>query len=223
MTKSEHRFSSKRLASSLMATRVILLILFILPLGACVGAAVGAGAAVGVAAFDERGVEGVARDTSIATQIRSKLVGYDLQKNGHLTTDVSVEVHERRAMLTGIVKSEELRATAIRSAWEVEGVEKVINELLIGDRSLTDTALDSWIAAQFTSKITFDSEVKAVNYNAETVNGAIYLIGVAQNEAEHRRVLGHARSISRVRDVISHVRIKNAGQAVNKGGAKKGS
>ena len=59
-----------------------------------------------------------------------------------------------------------------------------------------------------TAKLTFDKDVQAINYIIETENAVVYLLGAAQSRAELDRVLGHARGISRVRDVISHVRIK---------------
>ena len=42
----------------------------------------------------------------------------------------------------------------------------------------------------------------------ETVNGIVYLIGIAQNQKELDRVLAHAREINYVRNIISHVRVK---------------
>lgn len=177
-------------------------------LAGCVGAAVGAGATVGVAAMDDRGVQGVARDAALATHVRGKWLNYDLETGDTLAVDGSVKIYNRRALLTGTVKNEDIRATAVRLTWEVEGVEQVINELAIGDSSLTSSAVDSWISAQLTTKLTFDKDVQAVNYIIETENAVVYLIGAAQSRAELDRVLGHARGISRVKDVVSHIRIK---------------
>ena len=176
----------------------------------CVGAAIGAGATVGVAALDDRGVEGVARDTALATRVRGKWLNFDLETGDTLAVDGSVKVYNRRALLTGTVKTEDVRAKAVRLTWEVEGVEEVINELAVGDTSVTDSAIDSWISAQLTAKLTFDKEVQAINYIIETENAVVYLIGTAQSRAELDRVLGHARSVSRVRDVVNHVRVKPA-------------
>lgn len=190
------------------ALAVLLLLASAAGLTGCVGAAVGAGATVGVAAMDDRGVQGVARDAGLATQVRGKWLNYDLETGDTLAVDGSVKVYNRRAMLTGTVKTEDIRAKAVRLTWEVEGIEEVINELAVGDTSLSDAAIDSWISTQLTTKLTFDKDVQAINYIIETENGVVYLLGAAQSRAELNRVLGHARSISRVRDVISHVRVK---------------
>jgi len=180
-------------------------------LAGCVEAAVGAGATVGVAAMDDRGVGGVARDAGLATRVRGKWLNYDLETGDTLAVDGSVKVYNRRAMLTGTVKSEQIRATAVRLTWEVEGIDEVINELAVGDTSAADSAIDSWISAQLTTKLTVDKDVHAVNYIVKTESAVVYLIGAAQNQAELDRVLGHARSVARVRDVVSHIRVKPAG------------
>lgn len=196
--------------------KIACFVLLLAPLIGCVGAAVGGGAAVGVAAMDERGVVGVAKDAALAAEIRGKYLAYDFDKGGPLALDVSIEVHDRRAMLTGMVKTEDLRAKAVRFAWEVEGVKAVYNEILVGDRAVVDTALDSWITGQLLSKMTVDRAVKAINYNIETVNGVVYLLGIAQDKAELGRVLGHARSVPRVRDIVSHVEIKKPADKTGK-------
>ncbi len=180
---------------------------FVLMLSGCAGAIVGAGATVGVAHYQERGIEGVARDTKLATQLRAAY----LEADGTLATYVGIEVYERRALLTGLIENEELRANAIRIAWSIDGIKDVINEIQIRqEEGIVEFAYDSWISAQLQTKITFDEDILAINYSIETVNAVIYLIGIAQDQAELDRVLAHARSIDRVRRVISHVRVKDS-------------
>jgi osmotically-inducible protein OsmY len=50
----------------------------------------------------------------------------------------------------------------------------------------------------------------AINYVIETVNGTVYLIGVAQDRVELNRVIAHANKTKFVRRVISHVRLKSS-------------
>jgi len=176
-------------------------------LSGCVGAFIGAGATVGVAAYQERGIEGVARDTKLATQIRAAY----LETDATLATNIGIEVYERRALLTGLVENEDLRANALRLAWAIDGIKDVLNEIQIREEEgLIEFAYDSWISAQLQTKLTFDADILAINYSIETVNAVIYLIGIAQDQAELDRVLAHARSIDRVRRVISHVRLKGS-------------
>ena len=175
-------------------------------LGGCAGAVVGGGAAVGTAAYQERGLQIVARDLAVATKVRVAL----LNAGEQYAIGVGVEVYEGRVLLTGTLANEEMRATAVSLAWKGEGVTDVINEIQIGEASLRDLARDSWITAQLKSKLTFDKKILAINYSIETVNGIVYLIGIAQNQRELDRVIAHARNIGYVRRIISHVRMKKA-------------
>jgi osmotically-inducible protein OsmY len=175
-------------------------------LSGCAGVFIAGGATVGVAAYQERGVEGAAQDTKLATQIR---MGY-LETSSELTTNVGIEVYESRVLLTGLVDQEQHRADAVRMAWVVIGVKDVINEIqLRTEEGIVEFAYDAWISTQLGSKLTFDEDILSINYSIETVNGVVYLIGIAQDQAELDRVIAHASSIDRVRRVISHVRIKD--------------
>ncbi len=173
-------------------------------LAGCAGAVVGGGAVVGTAAFQERGVRGVARDVATATRIRTTLIN----AGEKYILGVGVEVYEGRALLTGVMANEVDRAEAVRLVWKTEGVKDVLNEIQIGSTSVRDLAKDSWVTAQLKTKVTFDREILAINYSMETVNGIVYLIGIAQNKQELERVIAHARGINYVRNIISHVRVK---------------
>lgn len=182
-----------------------LLVAMMMALSGCAGLLLGAGATAGVAAFDERGIKVVAQDTAISTKIRAKL----LDRTDNLFRDVGVEVHDGRALMTGRVANEDMRADAIKIAWSVENVKDVINEINVSPNPLSDIANDSWITTKLKSKLTFDVDILAINYAIETVGGVIYLIGIAQDQAELDRVIGYARDISYVKRVVSHVRIKD--------------
>ncbi|MGB0670983.1 MAG: BON domain-containing protein, partial [Rhodospirillales bacterium] len=193
----------KRFFRSRVSTFVALALL-VPALSGCVGAVVGAGAAAGIAAMEERGIDGKAKDTRIAANI----LGAYVQKNHQLATAIGVEVYEGRVLLTGAVPDATLRADAVRLAWGVEGVTEVFNEVQDLDASLLDSAKDSWISTQLATKLTFDKDVLSINYEIETVSAIVYLLGIAQNQAELDRVMAHARDIDGVRKIISHVRIK---------------
>lgn len=175
-------------------------------LGGCASTVVGAGAAVGVAAYQERGVAGAAKDQKIAFEIREKWLRHDHR----FPAILSIEVYEGRVLLTGVVDDPSIRADAVRLTWAANGVKEVINEIQIADgTSVLDLARDSWVTAKLTGILTFDEAILAINYSIETVNGVVYLIGIAQNQEEVDRVVAHARAVEYVRKVISHVRVKS--------------
>ncbi len=51
--------------------------------------------------------------------------------------------------------------------------------------------------------------VGSVNYNVETVNGVVYLFGIASSQQELEQVTTLARTIDGVRRVVSHVMLKD--------------
>ena len=174
-------------------------------LSGCVGLAVGAGATAGTAAIQDRGLGGVIDDTVIHGKVTSAYFANDVKFKL-----ITAKVHEGRVLLTGTVPKPEDRVDAVRHAWKVEGVKTVINEIMVEDDSgVLDLARDKWVSTQLRLKITFDSKIKAINYAIDTVNGTVYLMGVAQNEWELSLVSNHARSLDYVRRVVSHVRIKS--------------
>lgn len=182
-----------------------------LSVGACtpVGVVMGAGAATGLAAYQERGVDGVARDLGTSSRILDIYARHDHT----LVKDIGVEVYEGRALLTGLVGTETARADAVRLAWQVDGVVDVINEIHVTtDTSLLDSARDAWVSTNLEAALTFDEQILAINYAIETVAGTVYLIGIAQNDQELERVKNHARSLSYVKHIVSHVRVKTPAQ-----------
>ena len=58
-------------------------------------------------------------------------------------------------------------------------------------------------------KLSQFSCVYSINYTIDTVNGTVYLLGIAQDATELQRVRAHARALDYVRRVISHVRVKS--------------
>lgn len=184
------------------------LVLSLATLQACapVSLVLGAGAATGLAAYQERGVDGVARDLRTS----SRILDMYMRTDHKLLSAIGVEVYEGRAMLTGQVDAETMRAAAVRLAWRAEGVTDVINEIHVSSETgILDTARDAWISTQLEAKLTFDERVLAINYAIETSGATVYLIGIAQNQAELERVKNHARDIAYVRHIVSHVRVKD--------------
>lgn len=184
----------------------ILLALLAPGLGGCVSAAVGAGATVGVAAMQERGFMGAVEDTEIRTAINSAW----FDKNVDLLTDVGLSVVEGRVLLTGKVPTQKMHDDAVQLARHVEGVQEVIDEIKVTtEGDIGNYTRDVWIATQLKARLMFDEDVAAINYSVMTVDGVIYLSGIAKNEAELERVTNHAREIAYVRRVVSYVVMKD--------------
>jgi osmotically-inducible protein OsmY len=191
----------------IMRRVTVLLLLLALPaaLSGCVGMVIGAGATVGVAAAEERGVSGAATDLSIQTDINERWIHESLQ----MEKDLYLTVHEGRVLLTGTVATPEMRLKAVQLVWDVNGVREVIDEIKVGGGGGVGTyARDVLISNELRAKLLFDRNIQSINYSVETVGAIVYLMGVAQNQAELDRVTGYARNISYVQRVVSYVRLK---------------
>lgn len=189
------------------AAALALLAVLALPAGGCtpLGLAAGAGATAGTAAMQERGLKGAASDTAIYSRINELMIRDDLA----LYSKVGIEVQEGRVLLTGTVDKPEARIQAVRLAWQADGVKEVINEITVGETDAAQKARDALITTRLSSRLLFDQEISSINYNVDTVDGVVYLMGVAQDQGEMDRVLRHARDIQYVRRVVNYVRLKS--------------
>ncbi|MEQ1890089.1 MAG: BON domain-containing protein [Alphaproteobacteria bacterium] len=174
---------------------------------ACVPLVVGAGAVTGVTIAEERSVGAAIDDTTIRVNVGALM----LKEDEPLASMVDIEVLEGRVLLTGSVRTPDDRIRATMITWKSAGVKEVINELQVTDKaSLGDLASDSWITTKLRTQILTNSNISDINYSIETVNGIIYLLGIAKNQQELDAVTSYARNISGVERVVSYVRVKNA-------------
>lgn len=188
---------------------IALLALFLAgALGGCAapGVAVGAGATLGVAAAQERGLQGGFKDAQTSIEVNRLL----LEDSTDLFRQVGVDVVEGRVLLTGSVREPQSRVTAVRLAWQAPGVREVINEIQVTDTSsLGNYTRDTWISTQLKSRLLLDGQISAINYNVETVNQVVYILGLGQDRTEIDRVISHAKDIPHVRRVVSYALAKD--------------
>lgn len=196
--------------------RLLLSVLLVLSLAACspLGMVAGAGAALGISAAREGGISGTASDLKIKALISDKWFKYDLSTFAKLNLTVS----EGRVLITGIVQNPDDRVEAVRLAWQVDGVNQVINEIRIANsEGFPGYVRDKWITTRLRTEMTFDREIQSINYSIDTVAGTVYLMGVAQTQYELNKVIELARTIPDVMQVVSYV--KMAGQPLPAAGA----
>ena len=164
------------------------------------------GATGGVAIAQERGPSAAIDDNAIAAEINKRWLDHDW----HIFRDVSTSVSEGRVMLTGKVAKPEDELAAVRLTWEVDGVRQVYDEIQIGpDTGAFQYARDVWISTQMRADMTFDSEIKSINYNIVTVDGVVHIFGIGQSQDEVERVERYARNVPYVREVVTHVVMKD--------------
>ena len=176
------------------------------------GMAAGAGATVGIAAAREGGISSATNDVRIKALISEKWFKYDLETFSKL----NLTVDQGRVLITGVVQDPEDRVEAVRLAWQVDGVSQIINEARVADsEGVQGYVRDAWITTRLRTALTFDRDVQSINYSIDTVQGIVYLMGIAQSRAELDRVIEVARTIPHVKQVISYV--KQIGESANSG------
>lgn len=176
-------------------------------LSGCAGALIGAGATTANAASEERGLDGAVDDVKIRAEINHLWFQRDIE----MYRQVTLTIKEGRVLLTGTVPTPEARVEAVRLAWQPAGVREVLNEIQVsnGEAGFTDFTLDIAISQKMKAKLLFDKEIRNINYTVDVNEAVIYLMGIAQSDAELERVIAYARDISGVRGVVNHVRMKN--------------
>ena len=153
---------------------------------------------------EERTLGEYVDDTLIKAQIKN--LYFDTNEN--IFFNVDVEVTQGRVLLTGTVDNSDLRIEATRMAWGIGGVQTVINELQISnDDNILSFADDLLISTQIKGKLLLNSELPYINYTVETVNGVVYLIGIARTEEERQSVIDLCREVYGVVDVIDYINI----------------
>jgi osmotically-inducible protein OsmY len=178
-------------------------------LGGCVELVVVGGIAAaaggGYAAGQERGVDGMASDFAIKTDIAKAFTATDPQLQAGITTTV----YSGRVLLTGRVANPAMKTTAAQIAGRTHDVRTVHDEIEVAaPDGIWDEAKDTWISTQVRSQLVVDPDIRSVNYSIETNSGSVYLMGSARSQAELNRTTHIARHVPGVKRVISYVEVR---------------
>jgi osmotically-inducible protein OsmY len=127
----------------------------------------------------------------------------------HDYSDVDITLFEGRLMLTGTMRSEDGRRRLIENAWKVSGVEQVIDEIFVGDKTPFGQGFeDSRIDAALRARLIGDEDVESGRFKTSVSGGVVYFLGVAPNQTAIDEAVAHARAINGVSQVVSHMTLK---------------
>jgi len=185
---------------NILIKNFLLLISIIILLNSCVAINVTTSSA------KEKGIKEAISDGMIDAGINKEFLNHDI----NMFINIQIEVVEGRVLLTGSVKKPKHRLDAIKIAWKVLGVREVINEIDVTEKGgIKQYLIDVKIKTQIRYKVLADKEVSSINYNFEVVNGNVYIIGIAENKKELKKLIAHINSIGGVLKVVSHAIMKN--------------
>jgi osmotically-inducible protein OsmY len=190
-----------------VGTSVIILGALGFSLSGCAPLVVGGGAATAAVASsttEERGVTGFWDDSKIKTQI---LYHYTREANA-LTHQVEVVVRQGRVLITGSITQPQLKVDAVRLAWKVPGVREVIDETTLENKeTMASYTNDIWVTTKVKSVLLLEKNVSSANYNVQTIDGVVYVMGITPNTQELNKVIDVTRRVNGVKEVVNFIQV----------------
>ena len=180
---------------------IILFLLFLL--SSCIGSSSSGIFGTGVSvALDPR---------TLGTQIDDSIMQKNLLARLALTEkkyliNLSVKVLDGRIFLSGKVEGAEEKLKINKMAWETKGVRSVKNNVAIKQKfSLKNTAMDILITSQLRTALILNKNVKAANFNIDTINQKTYVFGIAHGEEEKREIIQEAKQIVDLKELVTSI------------------
>ena len=163
------------------------------------------GATTMVVAEGDRSLGTVVDDATIKLNISGRF----LTSENNLFLNIDTKVIEGRVLLTGIVDNQEIRIDAVRKVWEIEGVQEVINEIEIGDKTtIKEYANDLWINTQIKALAAKEIGLRALSYNFETIRGKVSVAGITSRPEQLEALIDAIKTVKGVKEIVNYVVIK---------------
>ena len=181
----------------------LLILFFLFFLTACVGSSSGGVFGTGVSiALDPR---------TLGTQIDDSIMQKNLFARLALTdkkylVKISVKVLDGRIFLSGKVDEPEEKLVITKMAWETKGTRSVKNNIAIKQKfSLKNVATDILVTSQLRAALIFNKNVKAANFNIDTINQKTYVFGIAHSEDEKKEIIQEAKQIVDLKELVTSI------------------
>ena len=186
-----------------MKNKFFLLSLFLLVFTGCVGTASKGIFGTGVSiAFDPRSIGTQIDDSVMQKNLSARLL---LRDKNHLLA-INTKVLDGRIFLTGKADEPEEKLQITKLAWETKGVRSVRNDIKIKEKfNFKQSAKDLLITSQLRTAIFFNKKIKSSNYQIDTYKKKIFIYGIALTEEEKKLVIGEAKEIIDVKDVVASI------------------
>ena len=188
-----------------------IILFFLLLLNSCVGSSTSGVFGTGVSvALDPRTLGTQIDDSIMQKNLRARLV---LTEKKYLVK-ISVKVLDGRIFLGGKVDEPEEKLRITKMAWETKGSRSVKNNIVVKQKfSFKNTVKDILITAQLRTALILNKNVKAANFNIDTINQKTYVFGIAHNENEKKEIIQEAKQIVDLKElVISILMVSDLGR-----------
>ena len=180
----------------------IFIIIFIL-LSSCVGSSTSGIFGTGVSiALDPRTLGTQIDDSIMQKNLQARLI---LEEKKYLIK-ISVKVLDGRIFLGGKVDEPEEKLKITKMAWETKGARSVKNNIMIKQKfSFINTAKDVLITSQLRTGLILNKNVKASNFNIDTINQKTYVFGIAYTEDEKKEIIQEAKQIVDLKEIVTSI------------------
>jgi hyperosmotically inducible protein len=142
-------------------------------------------------------------DSAISSKIDESLENSSSVK----ARQVNIQTHEGVVYLTGVVDSEDSRREAGRIAWRTAGVDGVVNDLTVGERTVGNWMDDTLISSRLKAKLIADTNVRASDIDVSSSQGVVTLMGRVRTTAMKQDAERIARGIQGVTDVHNELMV----------------
>ena len=142
-------------------------------------------------------------DSGITSVVEASLKANDKVK----AREVDVETREGTVYLTGVVDTEDARREAGRVAWHTEGVQGVVNDLTVGERTVGSWVDDVVISSKVKTKLIANGDIKAGDIDVGSSQGVVTLIGRVSSEKIKNEADSIARGTKGVKDVHNELTV----------------
>ena len=180
-----------------------IILFFLLLLNSCVGSSTSGVFGTGVSvALDPRTLGTQIDDSIMQKNLRARLV---LTEKKYLVK-ISVKVLDGRIFLGGKVDEPEEKLRITKMAWETKGSRSVKNNIVIKQKfSFKNTVKDILITSQLRTALILNKNVKAANFNIDTVNQKTYVFGIAHSENEKKEIIQEAKQIVDLKELVTSI------------------
>ena len=180
-----------------------IILFFLLLLNSCVGSSTSGIFGTGVSvALDPR---------TLGTQIDDSIMQKNLQARLVLTekkyfVKISVKVLDGRIFLGGKVDEPEEKLKITKMAWETKGSRSVKNNIVVKQKfSFKNIVKDVLITSQLRTALILNKNVKAANFNIDTINQKTYVFGIAHSENEKKEIIQEAKQIVDLKEIVTSI------------------
>ena len=180
-----------------------LILFFLFFLTACVGSSSSGVFGTGVSiALDPRTLGTQIDDSIMQKNLFARLAFTDKK----YLVKISVKVLDGRIFLSGKADEPEEKLLITKMAWETKGARSVKNNISIKQKfSFKNVATDVLITSQLRAALIFNKNVKAANFNIDTINQKTYVFGIAHNEDEKKEIIQEAKQIVDLKELVTSI------------------